>query len=76
MSAIKVTIRLVDGGFQEFTKGPEILKELESLQREGFAGRQLINNLISDDWGAPPSVVTISGIDENGKKVTHTIAYE
>lgn len=76
MSAITVTIRLVDGGFQEFTKGPEILKELESLQREGLAGRQLIDNLISDDWAAPPSFVSISGLDERGKKVTHTIAYE
>jgi hypothetical protein len=76
MNAIKVSIRLADGGFHEFTKGPEILKELKSLQLEGYSGRQLIDNLISDDWGAPPIVVTISGTAENGNKVVHTIPYE
>lgn len=76
MNTITVSIRLINGGFHEFTKGPEILQKFKSLQLEGYSGRPLIDNLITDDWGAPPVVVTISGTDENGNKVVHTIPYE
>ena len=75
MSTIKVSIRLVDGGLQEFAKGPEFLQRLRSLQSQGFTGKQLVHHLISDDWGAPPTVVEISGKDSEGKNFEIRIPY-
>lgn len=75
MTAVTVSIRLMDGGFHQYTTGPEILEELKSLQQRGFSGKPLIDNLITDDWGAPPTSVTISGTDTDGKNIVHSISY-
>jgi hypothetical protein len=75
MSTIKISIRLVDGGLQEFPESSEFLHKLRSLQSQGLTGKQLIHRLISDDWGAPPTVVEISGKDSDGKNFEIRIPY-
>jgi len=75
MSIIKVSIRLVDGGLQEFDESPAFLSELRSLQSQGLMGKQLVHHLITDDWGAPPTVVEISGKDLDGKDFEIRIPY-
>jgi len=61
-TSITVSIRLVDGGLQEFREGPGFLERLRSLQARGVQGKALIEQLISDDWAAAPEVVIISGV--------------
>jgi hypothetical protein len=76
MSTIKVSIRLVNGSLQEFTEGPEFLHKLRSLQSQGLTGQELVDCLISDDWGAPPIVVEISWKDSDGKNYEIRIPYD
>lgn len=75
MSTIKVSIRLVDGGLQEYDESQFFLQKMHSLQSQGFKGKQLIHYLITDDWGAPPTVVKISGKDSDGKSFEVRIPY-
>lgn len=75
MNAIKVSIRLVDGGLQEFDENPAFLQKLHLLQSQGFTGKQLVHHLITDDWGSPPIVIEISGKDSDGKNIEIRIPY-
>jgi hypothetical protein len=75
MNAFTVKAHLVDGGLQEFTFGPELLQHLESLQKQGYTGKELIHRLITDDWGAPPVFVGISGTMSDGRAVDIRIPY-
>jgi hypothetical protein len=66
MNTIRVSVRLVDGGMTEFSKGTEFLRELRLLQSQGFSGKELVHRLLTDDWGTPPLVVEISGKNPDG----------
>lgn len=73
----KVIIRTVDGGLQEYEDpGSKLIQKLIALQKDGHKGKQLINLLISDDWGPPPLTVEIEGKSKDGAKVNVTIPYE
>ncbi len=49
---------------------------LKRLQAEGYAGRALIHELITDDWGAPPRFVEIVGKGASGDSISLRIAYD
>lgn len=73
----KVIIRTVDGGLQEYEDpGSSLVQKLIALQNEGYNGKQLIDLLISDDWGPPPLTVEIKGKSVDGAKVNVVIPYE
>ena len=73
----KVTIRTVDGGLQEYEEsGNKLIRKLIALQNDGCKGKQLIHDLISDDWGVPPLCVQIEGKSKDGDKINVTIPYE
>jgi len=72
---ITVSIHFVDGGFQELRKGSDFLVRLRSLQARGVEGKALINQLISDDWAAPPSAAVVSGIGPDGERIKIVIPY-
>ena len=55
---------------------PVSAEALARLQRDGLAGRELIHALITDDWGAPPAFVKISGTTERGEVVSLVIHYD
>jgi len=58
---IRVTIRFVDGSLQEYTETKDFLLRLSELKEQGYEGKDLVNRLITDDWGAPPVFVQIKG---------------
>ncbi len=72
---IQVSIKLVDGGLQELTEEDEFICQLEILQNQGYEGKELIHQLLTDDWGAPPVYVDISGTTSNGSVVNIRIPY-
>lgn len=72
---LKVSIYLVDGGLQELNQVDSLVDRLSSLRHDGYEGRVLVNALITDDWGAPPTGVRIRGTLENGKIVDEYIPY-
>lgn len=63
MENISINIPLVNGDLHEMT-------------RETDTGKQLIQALFGDDWGAPPRSLVIKAVGEDGKKVTITIPYD
>lgn len=73
----KVIIRTVNGDLQEYEDpGSSLVQKLIALQNEGYNGKQLIDLLISDDWGPPPLTVEIKGKSVDGAKVNVVIPYE
>lgn len=49
---------------------------LRRLQSEGYSGRELIHALITDDWGAPPRFVKLTGRGEDDRRIEIVIPYE
>lgn len=45
------------------------------LDMEFESGKQLIQELLTDDWGAPPKSLCIEASMDNGTKVTISIPY-
>ena len=74
--AVKVYVRLVDGGDMEMRLPAEALQRLERLEAEGYTGKWLIHELLTDDWGPPPVVVTISGTHPDGRWIERKIPYD
>jgi hypothetical protein len=72
---VSVSVRLVDGGLREFDTGPELLVKLVYLQAQGLEGKQLVHQLLNDDWGAPPVYIDITGADDTGHPVEVRIPY-
>ena len=72
---IEVSIKLVDGGLQEYTEGDCFVSRLDSLQRQGYEGKKLVHELITDDWGAPPIYVDITGTTSKGTAINIRIPY-
>lgn len=75
MTEVHVSIRFVDGSLQDYEEDPLFLSRLRLLQSEGVAGKQLVHELISDDFGAPPSGVEIWGKDTDGQGFSVKISY-
>ena len=76
MKSVKVDIRLADGGAQDWHEGPEFLARLAAPGARGVAGKELIHQLITDDWAAPPVIVTISWVDPSGHARKRQIEYD
>ncbi len=75
MTTISVSIRMVDGSLSEFASDESLLRKLYALQGQGLRGKQLIHQLLSDDWGPPPLVVEIYGTSSDGKQIHVRIPY-
>lgn len=73
---VKVSISLVDGSLQEYSEGDNFVSRLKLLQSQGYQGKTLVHELISDDWGPPPRFVHIKGTTSEGSKVDVQIPYE
>ena len=73
---IKITIYNVDRSMQSpFKENLEFIDKLYQLEKMGYKGKYLLDSLITDDWGVPPSSVIIEGIYKN-KEFKRTIRYE
>lgn len=75
MTSISVSIRMVDGSLSEFAADEGFLNKLHALQAQGLRGKQLIHELLSDDWGPPPCVVEIHETLLDGKQIDIRIPY-
>ncbi|MBT5105772.1 MAG: hypothetical protein HOM20_06265 [Porticoccaceae bacterium] len=72
---IHVSVSLVDGGLQEFMENDSFVERLYRLKNQGYEGRALVHELITDDWGAPPLHVRISGKTSKGHEIDEHIPY-
>lgn len=72
---LNVVAKLVDGGQQEFHAGPDFLSKLHALESKGVEGKALIHALLTDDWGAPPLLISVSGTAADGSAINITIPY-
>jgi hypothetical protein len=72
---LRVAVSLVDGGLLDQTVPDSFYTELVALRASGLEGKALVHALLSDDWGAPPKFVTLSGTLSNGTAVKESIAY-
>lgn len=72
---IQVEARLVDGSTQDFRFGESFIFEMNQLKTQGINGKELIHSLLTDDWGAPPLYVLVTGTDQNGVVINEPIPY-
>ncbi|APW65821.1 hypothetical protein LPB137_08115 [Poseidonibacter parvus] len=73
---IKITIYNIDGSMQTpWEENSNFIDKLYQLEEMGYKGKYLLDTLITDDWGVPPSSVIIEGIYKN-EKVKRMISYE
>lgn len=75
MTEVHVSIRFIDGSLQDYQEGPDFLSKLRLLQSQGVVGKQLVHELISDDFGAPPRGVEVWGKDTDGQGFSIKIPY-
>lgn len=73
---LKVSIQTVDGGLQEWNEDDSLYDKLLRLRRDGYSGKQLIDELLTDDWGPPPSVVVIRGSLRDGTPIDESVTYD
>ena len=64
---------IVDGSLQEFYESDSFVRKLRKFEREGYQGKMLVHELISDDWGAPPVYFQVTGVAENGGRIDERI---
>ncbi len=69
---------LVNGGIADIPvdNAEKFLLKLKRLRDMGYQGEQLVNELITDDWGPPPVIVVVKGKLLSGKSVNFTLTYD
>jgi len=73
---LKVSVSTVDGGLQEFNEPDSIITKLSALRHDGYEGKQLVHELLTDDWGPPPVGVRIRGKLKDGTCIDEYIPYK
>lgn len=73
---IQVSMKLIDGSLQVWSEDDHFISHLNNLQNQGYDGKALIHELITDDWAAPPVYVYISGETSEGSTVNTNISYD
>jgi hypothetical protein len=72
---LKVEVNTVNGGAMDWPVPDSILDKLARLRRDGLEGRDLVHELLTDDWGAPPRGVSITGTTDDGRSINEYIPY-
>jgi hypothetical protein len=72
---IKVAIHFVDGGYDERQFDDRFVIRLRELRRDEQSEREIIDDLLGDDWAAPPSYVTVTGVLRGGDVVQESLSY-
>lgn len=80
LKVLKVHARLVSGGLMDLDSecGERLLRVLLSPAQEGderYPAKALIDEIITDDWGPPPTMIVIEVRRENGQRVTIGFPY-
>lgn len=72
---LTVSVRTVDGGGQDWTEPDSLYAKLLSLRESGLKGRRLVDALLTDDWGPPPTGVSLKGELADGTLVDEYLPY-
>lgn len=75
MDQISYLVTRVDGSQQLIEGDPRDLQLFRDLTAQGYTGRRLLDELITDDWGAPPAYVIISTRPADGAPASISIRY-
>jgi hypothetical protein len=75
MDRISYLVNRVDGSQQLIEGDPSDLRRFQELTAQGYTGRRLLDELITDDWGAPPAYVIISTHPDGGAPASISIRY-
>ena len=73
---IRIEIRFVDGGYQEFSEPESFVERLRELRARGVEGKDLVHSLLTDDWEPPPLTVRLVGTLGDGTRVDEKIVYQ
>ncbi len=75
---LMLEVHLVNGGIEDIPvdNAEKFLLKLKRLREMGYHGKQLVNELISDDWGPPPVIIVVKGKLHSGKSVNFTLTYD
>jgi hypothetical protein len=72
---IKISVPGVDGSSQDWTETDGVYSRYLKLRSSGYKGKSLVHELLTDDWGAPPVGVRLTGTLEDGTPVDEYIPY-
>lgn len=75
-SLVKVHVRVVNGRAWDFEMPWSFVVQARAMQARGVEDWRIVNELITDDWGAPPLVVEVTGTGPDGKPVALTLRYD
>jgi|GEM_PF-1389974 len=70
---LRVEASLVNGGAMDWEVDESVYLRLLELRRDGLDGMALVEELLTDDWGAPPYKVRIVGRLDDGTEVDESI---
>ncbi len=73
---INIRIYHVDSSMSEWEEDEAIIDTLNELMALGYEGKELVNQLLTDDWGAPPRSVILTGTRENGEEINIALKYQ
>jgi hypothetical protein len=76
MASLVAKVRHVDGSLSEFPLSVSYLDKLHRLQAQGLKGKDLVDELLTNDWRAPPLIVDLLGQQADGTPVRIKIPYE
>jgi hypothetical protein len=72
---IDVEIHFVNGDLQTLKKDDIFIQRLHALTGHGLTGKELIHELLTDDWGKPLCAVHIMGQISTGEEINVVIPY-
>lgn len=72
---IKVSANLVNGSLFESNHDSSLYDEYKRLVKQGYSGKALVHELLTDDWGPPPQSVVLKGKDKEGNSIREVIPY-
>jgi hypothetical protein len=78
VTILRLEVHLVDGSLMDIPESnpDRFFVKLERLKAQGLEGKELVNKLITDDWGAPPISVVVKGRMEDGEVFSFTLPYD
>jgi len=72
-SMIKISASLVDGSAQDWTDSDAIYHRYIEFRDQGYEGRELVDRFLTDDWGAPPLNIELTGTLDDGTVIKEHI---
>jgi hypothetical protein len=75
-AAVRVCIRHADNSMRTYFESQDFIDRYYAAIRSGCEGNELVHELFSDDWGAPPTSISLEGQHANGTTFRASLPYE